>query len=175
MDTQLTHEQRRSSSPTCTVHRAGSFFAFLRPRISACTARPNVKSNSRRLFRLCSHTDLVPGISDSVRDAADFVELCRIWGYEAEEHIVQTKDGYLLGLHRLQWRRGEEGRRVNSGGPNSIRKRVVYLHHGLLMNSEVWVCQTDEKRCLAFELVQQGFDVWVRPALCTYHELTNSN
>ncbi|OAA55675.1 alpha/beta hydrolase fold-1 [Cordyceps fumosorosea ARSEF 2679] len=98
-------------------------------------------------------------ISDSVRDAADFVELCQIWGYEAEEHIVQTKDGYLLGLHRLQWRRGEEGQRVNSG-PDSIKKRVVYMHHGLLMNSEVWVCQTDEKRCLAFELVEQGFDVW---------------
>ena len=75
---------------------------------------------------------------------------------------MQTKDGYLLGLHRLQWRRGEEGQRVNSG-PNSTRKRVIYMHHGLLMNSEVWVCQTDEKRCLAFELVEQGFDVWVSP------------
>lgn len=96
-----------------------------------------------------------------MRDAADFVELCQLWGHQAEEHIVQTKDGYLLGLHRLQWRRGEEGRRVNSG-PNSIKKRVIYLHHGLLMNSEVWVCQTDEKRCLAFELAERGFDVWVR-------------
>ncbi|KFA80997.1 hypothetical protein S40288_00764 [Stachybotrys chartarum IBT 40288] len=98
-------------------------------------------------------------ISNSVRNAADFVELCRLWGYEAEEHIVQTKDGYLLGLHRLQWRKGEEGQKVNSGG-TSLRKKVVYLHHGLLMNSEVWVCQTDEKRCLAFELVERGFDVW---------------
>lgn len=73
---------------------------------------------------------------------------------------MQTKDGYLLGLHRLQWRRGEEGQPVNSGR-NALRKRVVYMHHGLLMNSEVWVCQTDEKRCLAFELVERGFDVWV--------------
>lgn len=74
---------------------------------------------------------------------------------------MQTKDGYLLGLHRLQWRKGEEGQKVNSGG-TSLRKKVAYLHHGLLMNSEVWVCQTDEKRCLAFELVERGFDVWVR-------------
>ncbi|PMB68381.1 putative lipase [Beauveria bassiana] len=108
------------------------------------------------IIRICT---LALRISDSVRDAADFVELCRFWGYEAEEHIVQTKDGYLLGLHRLQWKRGEEGQRVNNG-PKSIRKRVIYMHHGLLMNSEVWVCQTDEKRCLAFELVEQGFDVW---------------
>ncbi|KAH7020042.1 Alpha/Beta hydrolase protein [Ilyonectria destructans] len=98
-------------------------------------------------------------ISDSVRDAADFVELCQIWGYEAEEHIAQTKDGYLLGLHRLQWRKGEEGRKVNSG-PSSLKKRVAYLHHGLLMNSEVWVALTDAQRCLPFELVERGFDVW---------------
>ncbi|KAH7176584.1 Alpha/Beta hydrolase protein [Dactylonectria macrodidyma] len=98
-------------------------------------------------------------ISDSVRDAPDFVELCRIWGYEAEEHIAQTKDGYLLGLHRLQWRKGEEGRKVNDG-PLSAKKRVAYLHHGLLMNSEVWVSLTDEQRCLPFELVERGFDVW---------------
>lgn len=88
------------------------------------------------------------------------MELCRLWGYEAEEHIVQTKDGFLLGVHRLQWRRGEEERKVNNG-PSSVKKRVVYLHHGLLMNSEVWVCLTDEQRCLPFELVERGFDVWV--------------
>ena len=73
---------------------------------------------------------------------------------------MQTKDGYLLGLHRLQWRKGEEGEKVNAG-PASLRKKVAYLHHGLLMNSEVWVCLTDERRCIAFELVERGFDVWV--------------
>ncbi|CAH0016970.1 unnamed protein product [Clonostachys rhizophaga] len=120
---------------------------------------------SRRIFNRFSSPaqqraeDKKKTISTSVRDAADFVELCRLWGYEAEEHIVQTKDGFLLGLHRLQWRRGEEGRKVNNG-PSSIRKRVAYLHHGLLMNSEVWVCLTDEQRCLPFELVERGFDVW---------------
>lgn len=99
-------------------------------------------------------------ISDSVRDASDFVDLCAMWGYTAEEHVVQTKDGYLLGVHRLAWRKGEEDIKVNHG-PNSIKKRVVYLHHGLLMNSEVWVCLTDEQRALPFTLVERGFDVWV--------------
>ncbi|KAG5926184.1 hypothetical protein E4U42_003551 [Claviceps africana] len=99
-------------------------------------------------------------ISSSIRDASDFVEICRIWGYDAEEHIVQTKDGYLLGVHRLQWRKGEEGQKVNSGR-DSLKKRVVYLHHGLMMNSEVWVCLTDAKRCLPFELLERGFDVWL--------------
>src|SRR5271163_4894375 len=39
-------------------------------------------------------------------------------------------------------------------------KPVVYLHHGLLMNSEVWVCQIEEKLSLPFRLVEEGYDVW---------------
>lgn len=104
-----------------------------------------------------------------MRDASDFVDLCSVFGYEAEEHVTQTKDGFLLGLHRLAWKRGEEGQRVNSG-PDSTQKKVVYLHHGLLMNSEVWVSLTDAKRCLPFVLVEKGYDVWV-----SYSPLTNAN
>jgi hypothetical protein len=99
-------------------------------------------------------------ISRSIRDASDFVDICALSGYYAEEHVVQTGDGYLLCLHRLAWKRGEEDQKVNHGA-NSIRKNVVYLHHGLLMNSEVWVCLTDEERCLPFKLVEKGNDVWV--------------
>ncbi|GAB7354503.1 hypothetical protein MBLNU459_g4972t1 [Dothideomycetes sp. NU459] len=99
-------------------------------------------------------------ISSPIAQASDFVELCELYGYYAEEHIVQTGDGYLLGLHRLGWRRGEEDQRVN-GGPNSVQKKVAYLHHGLMMNSEVWVCLTEKERCLPFVLVEQGYDVWL--------------
>ncbi|KAH8662334.1 Alpha/Beta hydrolase protein [Xylariales sp. PMI_506] len=121
---------------------------------------------SRRLFnRLTSPAqkraqERHKSVSTSVRNASDFVELCAMFGYTAEEHVVQTKDGYLLGLHRLAWRKGEEDLRVNSG-PASIKKRVIYMHHGLLMNSEVWVCLTDQQRCLPFVLVERGFDVWL--------------
>ncbi len=66
----------------------------------------------------------------------------------------------MLGLHRLCLRKGEEGIRVNAG-EGSTKKRVVYLHHGLLMNSEVWVCMTEKERCLPFMLVEKGYDVWV--------------
>lgn len=83
-----------------------------------------------------------------------------MFGYYAEEHIVQTGDGYLLGLHRLYWGEREEHMRVNAG-EGSVRKRVVYLHHGLMMNSEVWVSLTEKERCLPFMLVEKGYDVWV--------------
>lgn len=83
---------------------------------------------------------------------------------------MQTRDGYLLGLHRLGWKRGEEGTKVNSGN-DCIRKRVVYLHHGLLMSSEVWVCLTDEERNLPFTLVERGYDVWVS----YYYQIATSN
>jgi lysosomal acid lipase/cholesteryl ester hydrolase len=99
-------------------------------------------------------------VSSPIAQASDFTELVELYGYSAEEHVVQTKDGYLLGLHRLAWRRGEEDLRINAG-EGSVQKKVVYLHHGLLMNSEVWVCITEKERCLPFVLVEQGYDVWL--------------
>ena len=102
------------------------------------------------------------GVWSSIANASDFTELCDLYGYYCEEHIVQTGDGYLLGLHRLGWRQGEENMRVNSGDKaKGLKKKVVYLHHGLMMNSEVWVCLTDKQRCLPFELVERGYDVWL--------------
>ncbi|EAS31241.1 triglyceride lipase-cholesterol esterase [Coccidioides immitis RS] len=118
---------------------------------------------SKRLFNIFSTPQVLANqqeVSVSIAKAPDFVDLCVLFGYEAEEHIVQTGDGYLLGLHRISCRKSERGTKVNSG-EGSIQKRVVYLHHGLLMNSEVWVCLTDEERCLPFRLVEQGYDVWL--------------
>jgi lysosomal acid lipase/cholesteryl ester hydrolase len=117
--------------------------------------RVRLLSSDSNIYKL-----IVVAISSAVRDASDFVDLCALYGYHAEEHVVQTKDGYLLALHRLAWKKGEEDQKVNNG-PYSIKKNVVYMHHGLLMNSEVWVCLTDEERCLPFKLVEKGYDVWV--------------
>jgi lysosomal acid lipase/cholesteryl ester hydrolase len=99
-------------------------------------------------------------VSSQIAHAEGFLELCALYGYTAEEHVVQTTDGYFLGIHRLAKRKGEEDRAVNAG-PGSLQKKVVYLHHGLLMNSDVWVCITEHERCLPFALVDQGYDVWL--------------
>jgi lysosomal acid lipase/cholesteryl ester hydrolase len=101
------------------------------------------------------------GVWTAIANASDFTELCELYGYYCEEHIVQTDDGYLLGVHRLAWRPGEEGLRVNGRREGGLKKKVVYMHHGLMMNSEVWVCQTERERCLPFELVERGYDVWL--------------
>ena len=98
-------------------------------------------------------------MASSIAAASDFADICNLFGYETEEHIVHTSDGYLLGLHRLPAKRGQEEVLVNQG-EESIKKKVVYLHHGLLMSSEVWVCMTEEQRCLPFQLVEKGYDVW---------------
>ncbi|KAF8761601.1 alpha/beta-hydrolase lipase region [Rhizoctonia solani] len=95
--------------------------------------------------------------AEKIREAEDFEELCQIWGYTSESHVVQTKDGYMLGLHRLPNAQNE--RSLHPGA--RTRKPVVYLHHGLLMNSEVWVCLTDRERCLPFILADAGYDVWL--------------
>ncbi|KAG9012290.1 hypothetical protein FRB94_006321 [Tulasnella sp. JGI-2019a] len=93
---------------------------------------------------------------DKIQKAYDFHELCEIWGYEVEDHYVQTKDGYLLCLQRIPSRKGEP--RAAPG--ETTGKPVVYMHHGLLMCSDVWVCLTDEERCIPFVLAEQGYDVW---------------
>lgn len=121
--------------------------------------------SSKRLFNYLSspasrrNRDKNKATVQPIVKASDFVELCEVNGYQAEEHVVQTKDGYFLGLHRLAYRNGEEDVKINTGS-DGIQKKVVFCMHGLLMNSEVWVCQTDKERCLAFQLVEQGYDVW---------------
>lgn len=87
--------------------------------------------------------------------------MCAAFGYEAEEHVLQTKDGYLLCLHRIPRKKDEPYPSIGSNPRGKVKhKPVVYLHHGLLMNSEVWVCQIDEKLSLPFRLVEEGYDVW---------------
>ena len=132
------------------------------PIIRFCYNRS--KSLFNRLSSASSHRarSQRKSISHSIATCSDFTDLCALYGYYAEEHVVQTVDGYLLGVHRLPYKKSEDhhNTRVNAG-QGSVIKPVVYLHHGLLMNSEVWVCLTDEERCLPFKLVEKGYDVWV--------------
>eukprot|EP01135_Chromosphaera_perkinsii_P011369 Nk52_evm14s2391 gene=Nk52_evmTU14s2391 len=84
-------------------------------------------------------------------------EMCRFYGYPVEEHIVITEDGYILTLHRIP--RGKQ-RSASMGLIRSATsdRPAVFIQHGLLQNSEVWVTHKDS---LAFQLADAGYDVWM--------------
>eukprot|EP01012_Entosiphon_sulcatum_P020345 TRINITY_DN25319_c0_g1_i1.p1 TRINITY_DN25319_c0_g1~~TRINITY_DN25319_c0_g1_i1.p1 ORF type:complete len:464 (+),score=72.89 TRINITY_DN25319_c0_g1_i1:31-1422(+) len=80
-------------------------------------------------------------------------ELLEFRGYPVEDHVVRTQDGFLLVLHRIPH---------GQAPPDSSQKRpVVFLMHGFMMNSEIWVVQTDASHCLAMLLADAGYDVWL--------------
>ncbi|KAH9927389.1 triacylglycerol lipase [Amylocystis lapponica] len=146
---------------------AGSLFVILETTLTFIIAflpKPVIQwfyDRSRSLFHFFVGPPLPKSadqhLTERIRRAPDFAHLCDIFGYIFEEHVVLTKDGYLLGLHRLPAKKGEQRQRTGA----STGKPVVYLHHGLLMNSEVWICLTDTQRSVAFTLVELGFDVWL--------------
>ncbi|KAH3899698.1 sterol esterase SCDLUD_003983 [Saccharomycodes ludwigii] len=74
-----------------------------------------------------------------------------------EEHIVTTKDGYLLTLHRIP------PRNINANGSNG----VIYLHHGLLMCSDIWLCHTHddnsnrERNLPLYLYYLKNYDIWL--------------
>ncbi|XP_072762482.1 lipase 3-like [Anoplolepis gracilipes] len=72
-------------------------------------------------------------------------EMIRRAGYPAESHVVTTKDGYLLTLHRIP------------GGNGSA---PVLLQHGLLSSSADWLV-LGKGKALAYLLADQGYDVWL--------------
>ncbi|XP_014470789.1 PREDICTED: lipase 3 [Dinoponera quadriceps] len=89
-------------------------------------------------------------IGKSVR-ILDFIGLVTRHGYPAEEHIITTKDGYNLKLHRIP------------DSPLSINKdnkKPIFLQHGVLGSSDLWVLFGPGKD-LAFLLADQGYDVWL--------------
>lgn len=69
-----------------------------------------------------------------------------------EEHYVTTKDGFVLNIQRIPRGRYEQ---VSPG-----RKPVVFLQHGLLMDSSNWVINSPSES-LGYILADRGFDVWL--------------
>ncbi|KAI6216707.1 Lipase [Aphelenchoides fujianensis] len=68
-------------------------------------------------------------------------------------HQTITRDGYVLVLHRIPHGRHESGDVL-------VKKPVVFLQHGLLCTSSVWVMNLPHQS-LGFMLADAGFDVWM--------------
>ncbi|KAK9720509.1 alpha/beta-hydrolase lipase region [Popillia japonica] len=75
-------------------------------------------------------------------------QIIRRHGYGSESHTIETKDGYLLTLHRISTNKNG----LKGGQP-------VFLQHGLLSSSTDWVDGGDN--AVAFLLADAGYDVWL--------------
>ncbi|KAI6199159.1 Lipase [Aphelenchoides besseyi] len=80
-------------------------------------------------------------------------QIIRYWGYPVEVHHTTTRDGYILELHRIPHGRHETGNVLTN-------KPVVFLQHGLLCTSSVFVLNLPHQS-LGFMLADAGFDVWL--------------
>ncbi|CEP22233.1 TGL1 [Cyberlindnera jadinii] len=88
-------------------------------------------------------------LRDNIRNTQSIVEIGKLFGYDIDNHIVETEDGYLLNLHRIK------PKQLDGSAP------VVYLHHGLLMCSDIWCVNIKKDRNIPFLLHELGFDVWM--------------
>lgn len=97
-------------------------------------------------------------LADRIGKAKDFAEICSVFGYVHEEHSVTTEDGYILLLHRIVSGSDSTDTSAQSGAPG---KPVVFINHGLLTNSELYMAVPDPRKCLPLVLVNAGYDVWL--------------
>lgn len=84
-------------------------------------------------------------------NSSNVQEMVNLFGYDVESRVVRTQDNYLLTLQRI----------TKPGVQTPRNGKVVYMHHGLLMCSEIWVTMIDEKSNLPFVLYELGYDVWL--------------
>lgn len=94
------------------------------------------------------------GLGDEINEEAEMsaIQLVLHHGYEVEAHTVQTRDGYMLRLHRIL-----------PITENSTTVRNVILHHGLMGSSDDWLLLGPSK-ALPYLLTNAGYDVWLTNA-----------
>lgn len=124
-------------------------------------------------------------IRDPMHEANTTPQLAHFHGYQCEEHVVVTADGYYLVLHRII---GGLPRKEGGGAREDIselangtgfpspqtsttasvgrgRRRLsgppILVIHGAMMSSEAWLCQRIARKNLVLRLFDEGYDVWL--------------
>lgn len=98
-------------------------------------------------------TMAAPSIGEEPDVHRNATELISSKGYPVEEHIVQTKDGFLLTLIRIP-------RGIKDKEGSTTPRPAILLHHGLLGSASDWVLNFPEQS-LGFVLADAGYDVWL--------------
>ncbi|XP_028757987.1 triacylglycerol lipase 2-like isoform X2 [Neltuma alba] len=102
-----------------------------------------------------TRTELVSAITTSAMEIAPRDGVCssmvKTQGYPCEEHLVTTRDGYVLNMQRIP---------VGQSGGSMRNRPPVLLQHGLFMDAITWLL-LPPSRSLAFLLADNGFDVWL--------------
>ncbi|XP_075149496.1 lipase 3-like [Haematobia irritans] len=88
-------------------------------------------------------------------------------GYHCETHEVYTKDGYGLSLFHITTSNNETV-------PESNGRPTILLMHGFTSSSDVWVIE-GLKNPLVYDLMQQGYDVWLGNNRGNYYGLRHLN
>ena len=111
------------------------------------------------LLFLSSAEQVNPEVTDQ------FVAYSVYHGYQAESHIVETADGYLLTLFRIP---GFLNETVGT------QKPVAFMQHGLLDNCDTWIVN-DPSLAPGFLMVNAGFDVWFGNSRGSKYSLSHVN
>ncbi|EFP05846.1 hypothetical protein CRE_27286 [Caenorhabditis remanei] len=85
----------------------------------------------------------------------DVPEIIAHWGYPVETHKVVTADGYILTLHRIP-----HGKNETSKSASKTPKPVVFLQHGLLCTSSIWLLNLP-RQSAGYIFADYGYDVWL--------------
>ncbi|RCK67626.1 Sterol esterase TGL1 [Candida viswanathii] len=133
------------------------FYKFTRNPINLITKAKKIDINEEENIKyLYIKSDVINKFTKKNYDlmiellnAENIEQMVKLFGYDIESRIVKTDDDYLLTIHRIK------GKNRPSNG------KVVYLHHGLLMCSEIWVTMIDKYQNLPFILYDLGYDVWL--------------
>ncbi|EGW32616.1 uncharacterized protein SPAPADRAFT_138466 [Spathaspora passalidarum NRRL Y-27907] len=89
-----------------------------------------------------------------VINAKNISEVAAISGYVIREHVITTRDGYLLVVHKL------ENPRL-SPSTKCLTNKIVYFHHGLMTSSELFLLGSTKEKTLPYLLADLGYDVWL--------------
>ena len=88
-----------------------------------------------------------------VKDIRYYARAC---GFDVEEHIVETKDGYLLKVYKVVCVKDGFHETVHADGKAGF---PVLIMHGLFQSCGSFV--TSEERSLAFWLAERGYQVFL--------------